>query len=92
MSQLTTRQMIDTIRKGDKLGHSFLAQVADRLDLLRFVTRCSEVEGNALMDIRDALGKKRPSGGFPEYAATIHEIVAENERLREAVKNGGEER
>ena len=34
MSKLTTQQMIDTIRKGDRLGHDFLQAVAGRLESL----------------------------------------------------------
>jgi hypothetical protein len=32
MAELTTQQMIDTIRKGDPLGSNFLDQVAGRLE------------------------------------------------------------
>ena len=86
MSELTPQQMIDTIRKGDKLGQDFMAQVAQRLEVLNFGLRMGELDAAALVNIGAALGNRRPDA-FADYAAAVQELLAENERLRAAIKN-----
>jgi hypothetical protein len=71
MSELTTQQMIDTIRKGDKLGHDFLQAVADRL-------------GNQELDLLTCLAGAGESEAFAK--AHIHDLEADNERMREALR------
>ena len=75
MSDLTTQQMIDTIRKGDRLGHEFLQGVADRLESLEAETR----------ERGEKLGRLRTRIEGEE--ARNFELEAENERLRRAIKN-----
>jgi len=84
MSELT-QQMIDTIRKGDKLGQCFLDKVAKQLEALNFSTRLGELDAEYLMNIGAALGDRKPEV-FERYADAVECLVAENERLRFALQ------
>jgi hypothetical protein len=72
--------MIDTIRKGDPLGHDFLQAVAKRLEEIHFSVRLGELDAAYLLDIGTALGDRKPET-FEGYAEAIGSLIADNIRL-----------